>query len=88
MLTYAILRVNFPLVSNVCSCFLDSTPYKFIFPEWLPEIINLSSGENATVQISTGPTSIAPILFPVSMSHSLKLESSELEAQTKKKKVK
>ena len=33
LLTYATLRVNFPLVSRVCSCLPDSTPNRAIFPE-------------------------------------------------------
>jgi hypothetical protein len=44
-------------------------------------MINLSSGEKATVQISTGPTSMLPTFSPVARSHSLRLESNELEAQ-------
>jgi hypothetical protein len=44
-------------------------------------MMNLSSGEKATVQMSTGPTSMLPTFAPDARSHSLKLESNELEAQ-------
>ena len=81
LLTYAKLRGIFPLVSRVCSFLPDSTPYRAIFPERLPEVINLSSGEKATVHIHTGPTSMLPTFSTVARSHSLRLESCELEAQ-------
>lgn len=45
--------VNFPLVSRALSFFPLSTPIKLIFPAWLPVAINLESGENATVHVST-----------------------------------
>jgi hypothetical protein len=81
LLTYATLRVHFPLVSRVRSCLPDSIPYRAIFPERLPEIINLSSREKAIVHISTGPTPMLPTFSPVARSHSLRLEPSEIEAQ-------
>lgn len=76
------LRVNFPLVSSVCSFFNDSTPKIFIFPALDPEMMSLSSGENAIVQTSTGPDDMLPMLAPVSKSHSFIVESKELDAQT------
>ena len=81
LLTYSTLRVNFPLLSRGRSCLPNSTPYRPIFPEWLPEITYLPSGEKAIFIISTGPTSMLPTFSPVARSHSLRLESSELEAQ-------
>ena len=47
------LMVNFPLVSRALSFFPLSTPIRLIFPAWLPVAMNLESGENATVQVST-----------------------------------
>jgi len=59
-------------------------PYILILPPWLPDMMNLSSGENATVQISTGPTSMLPIFSPEIKSHSRRQESNELEAHAVK----
>lgn len=42
----------------------------------------LSSGEKHTVHISTGPTSMPKIFSPDSKSHTLKLESKELDAHS------
>jgi len=53
IITYAMLRVNFPLVSSSDSFLPDSTPKRLIFPRWLPEAKNLESGEKQTVQAST-----------------------------------
>lgn len=78
------LNANFPLVSKTCSCFFDSTPYMFIFPAWFPDITNLSSGENAQVQMSTDPTSMEPIFSPETRSQSRKVESKDVDAHTVK----
>jgi len=83
LLTYAELRVNFPLVWRVCSCLPDSIPNRATYPQRLPEVINLSSGEKAIVHISTRPTSMLPTfpqlqdptlrgLSPVNLKHKLK----------------
>jgi hypothetical protein len=56
--TQAMLRVNFPLVSNDCSGFPVSTENQLILPAWLPETICLESGVNVTLQTSTGPLSM------------------------------
>lgn len=53
LLTYAILRMNFPLVSKEYSFFPLSTPKMFTFPMWVPVARYWESGENAKVQAST-----------------------------------
>ena len=84
-LTYATLRINFPpLVSKTWSSLPVSTLKTWIFPAWLPETIVLSSGEKTIVQISTGPTSTVESFSPDSKSHTLKLESKELDAHSEK----
>lgn len=55
--------VNFPLVSNALSFFPLSTPIKLIFPAWLPVAMNLESGENATVHVSTADQTKEASLF-------------------------
>ena len=52
-LTYAILRMNFPLVSKEYSFFPLSTPKMFTFPTWVPVARYWESGEKAKVQAST-----------------------------------
>lgn len=82
------LRVNFPLVSRVRSCLLVSTLYMCILPAWLPEMMNLSSGEKQTVQTSAGPVSIIPTLSPLRASQSRSEESRELDAITATQRMK
>lgn len=52
-LTYAILRMNFPLVSKEYSFFPLSTPKMFTFPTCVPVARYWESGEKASVQAST-----------------------------------
>ena len=82
------LRVNFPRVSNDLSCLPESAVNILIFPEWLPEMMYLSSGENATVQTSAGPVSILFKRSPVNASQTLTLESKELLTITEKESFK
>lgn len=77
------LNVNLPLVSYERSAFAVSTLYTVILPACEPDIMYLSSGLKATVHKSTGPTSIVDFFSPVSKSHTLILESKELDAHTK-----
>lgn len=53
ILTYAMLRMNFPLVSREYSFFPVSTPKIFTFPTWLPVARYWESGEKARDQAST-----------------------------------
>ena len=76
------LKVNFPRVSKLCSCFPDSTPYTTILPRCEPVATILESGEKQTDQDSTGPASIVFRRPPVPRSQSRMVESSELEAAT------
>lgn len=82
LLTYATLKVNFPLVScNVCSCLPVSTSNIEIFPALLPEMTCFPSGEKSSVHTSVGPVSIVFSFSPDAMSQRIKVESWELLAK-------
>lgn len=56
-LTYAILRMNFPLMSKEYSFFPLSTSKMFTFPTWVLVARYWELGEKAKVHSSTGPAS-------------------------------